>query len=63
MPDASPTAGSVALRYDGGELDLPVRPATEGAAGIEVMKLLSTTGLVTVGPGFVKMATCTSEIT
>ena len=63
MPDASPTAGSVALRYDGGELDLPVRPATEGAAGIEVMKLLSTTGMVTLDPGFVNTAACSSEIT
>ena len=63
MPDASPTAGSVALRYDSAELDLPVRPATEGAAGIEVMKLLSTTGMVTLDPGFVNTAACSSEIT
>ena len=63
MPDASPTAGSVALRYDSAELDLPVRPATEGSAGIEVTKLLSTTGLVTLDPGFVNTAACASEIT
>jgi len=63
MPDASPTAGSVALRYDGGELDLPLRPATEGTAGIEVTKLLSTTGMVTLDPGFVNTAACASEIT
>jgi citrate synthase len=48
MPEASPTNGSVALRYPNGELDLPVRLATEGAAGIEVTKLLSTTGMVTL---------------
>jgi len=63
MPDASPTAGSVALRYDSAELDLPVRPATEGSAGIEVTKLLSTTGMVTLDPGFVNTAACSSEIT
>src|SRR6516165_4769932 len=63
MPDASPTAGSVALRYDSAELDLPVRPATEGSAGIEVTKLLSTTGMVTLDPGFVNTAACASEIT
>src|SRR6516165_5783602 len=63
MPDASPTAGSVALRYDSAELDLPVKPATEGSAGIEVTKLLSTTGLVTLDPGFVNTAACSSEIT
>ena len=63
MPDASPTAGSVALRYDSAELDLPVRPATEGSAGIELTKLLSTTGMVTLDPGFVNTAACASEIT
>jgi len=63
MPDASPTAGSVALRYDSAELDLPVRPATEGSAGIELTKLLSTTGMVTLDPGFVYTAACASEIT
>src|SRR5215470_8923265 len=63
MPDASPTADSVALRYDGGELDLPVKPATEGSAGIEVTKLLSTTGMVTLDPGFVNTAACSSDIT
>src|SRR5258708_21247725 len=55
--------GSVALRYPKGELDLAVRPATEGAAGMEVTKLLSTTGMVTLDPGFVNTAACSSEIT
>ena len=63
MPDASSTNGSVALRYPGGELELPVKPATEGSAGIEVTKLLSATGLVTLDPGFVNTAACSSEIT
>src|SRR5215471_5674071 len=63
MREASPTNGSVALRYGSGELDLPVRPATDGAAGIEVTKLLSTTGMVTLDPGFVNTASCSSEIT
>ena len=63
MPEASSANGSVALHYDGGELDLPVKTATEGAAGIEVTKLLSTTGMVTLDPGFVNTAACSSEIT
>ena len=63
MPEASSANGSVALHYDGGELDLPVKKATEGAPGIEVTKLLSTTGLVTLDPGFVNTAACSSEIT
>src|SRR5580693_7107993 len=64
MPEASSGNGKVALRYgDGGDLDLPVKSATEGSAGIEVTKLLSTTGMVTLDPGFVNTAACSSEIT
>ncbi len=64
MPEASVGNGKVALQYgDGAELDLPVKTATEGSAGIEVTKLLSTTGMVTLDPGFVNTASCSSEIT
>jgi len=52
------------LRYsDDGELKLPVKPATEGSSGFDVSKLLSTTGLVTLDPGFVNTAACSSDIT
>jgi citrate synthase len=44
-------------------LELPVRPATEGAAGADISKLLSSTGLVTFDPGFANTASCASEIT
>jgi citrate synthase len=64
MPEASVGNGNVALHYaDGAELDLPVKVATEGSTGIEVTKLLSTTGMVTLDPGFVNTASCSSEIT
>jgi citrate synthase len=64
MPEASSGNGKVALRYgEGSELDLPVKTATEGSTGIEVTKLLSTTGMVTLDPGFVNTAACSSEIT
>ncbi len=64
MPGASSDNGKAALRYaDGAELDLPVKNASEGSAGIEVTKLLSTTGLVTLDPGFVNTAACSPEIT
>src|SRR5579875_1196472 len=63
MSEALSAHSPVALRYGDGELDLPVRPATEGAAGIEVTKLLSATGMVTLDPGFVNTAACSSEIT
>jgi citrate synthase len=64
MPEASSGNGKVALHYgEGSELDLPVKTATEGSAGIEVTKLLSTTGMVTLDPGFVNTAACSSDIT
>ena len=63
MPDTTTGTGAVALSYPGGELDFPVKKATEGAAGIEVAKLLSTTGLVAIDPGFANIASCSSEIT
>jgi citrate synthase len=55
-PDAS-------LRYPGGELPLPVVPATEGADGLDTSKLLATTGQVALDIGFVNTAACTSAIT
>src|ERR1700722_6962729 len=64
MPEASVAHSKVSLRYnDGAELDLPVKVANEGSAGIEVTKVLSTTGMVTLDPGFVNTAACSSEIT
>jgi citrate synthase len=64
MPEASSGDGKVTLRYgEDSELNLPVKSATEGSAGIEVTKLLATTGMVTLDPGFVNTAACSSEIT
>jgi citrate synthase len=63
MPEASVATSKVSLRYnDGAELDLPVKPANEGSDGIEVTKVLSTTGMVTLDPGFVNPAACSSDI-
>ncbi len=53
----------VSLEHPGGSLPLPVSPATEGPGGIGIAKLLSTTGLVTLDPGFVNTAACSSAIT
>ncbi|MGI9062272.1 MAG: citrate synthase [Pseudonocardiaceae bacterium] len=53
----------VSLEHPGGSLPLTVKPATEGPAGIEVPKLLATTGMVTLDPGFVNTASCESSIT
>jgi citrate synthase len=65
MPDGQKTEGaseSVALRYPGGEYDMTVARASEGSDGINVSKLLATTGLVTLDPGFVNTASCSSAI-
>src|SRR3954465_38942 len=53
----------VALRYPGGELPLPLVPATEGSDGLDTSKLLATTGRVALDIGFVNTASCTSAIT
>jgi len=53
----------VSLHHPGGTLDLTVLPATEGPDGIEVSRLMASTGLVTLDPGFVNTAACTSGIT
>jgi citrate synthase len=53
---------SVALRYPGGEYEMSITRAAEGSHGINVGKLLATTDLVTLDPGFVNTAACSSEI-
>ena len=50
----------MSLRYDGGELELPVVPATDGQSGVDVSKLLKTTDHVTLDVGFVNTASCSS---
>ncbi|MEX5718508.1 citrate synthase [Geodermatophilus maliterrae] len=57
------TAPEVSLRHPGGELPLRVVPATEGSDGLDVSKLLATTGQVALDIGFVNTAACTSAIT
>ncbi len=52
-----------ALRYDDAELDLAEVPATEAPSGLDVGRLLAATGRVTLDPGFVNTAACTSAIT
>jgi citrate synthase len=44
-------------------LELQVHEATEGSGGVDIGKLLSTSGLVTYDPGFANTASCASEIT
>ena len=53
----------VKLDHPGGQLSMPVQPAVEGPAGIEVSKLLKETGMSRYDPGFVNTAACSSAIT
>ncbi|MGI8760171.1 MAG: citrate synthase [Jatrophihabitantaceae bacterium] len=57
-------AASAQFSAPGAEpLQLPMSPATEGAAGADISKLLAKTGIVTYDPGFANTASCTSAIT
>ena len=51
------------LNYSDGSLPLTEVPATEGEAGFDISKLLSTTGHVTLDHGFVNTASCSSAVT
>ena len=52
-----------ALNFPGGTLDLPFIDSSEGENGLGISSLLSATGNVTLDPGFVNTASCTSAIT
>ncbi|MGH3799144.1 MAG: citrate synthase [Pseudonocardiaceae bacterium] len=54
---------SVTLGHPGGQHRMSITQATQGASGISLDGLRVNTGMVTLDPGFVNTATCTSEIT
>ncbi|HEY7815373.1 MAG TPA: citrate synthase [Nakamurella sp.] len=60
-PREAPATGS--LEYDGQQLELKVIPATEGSSGMEISKLLTTLGVITLDPGFTNTGSTTSKIT
>jgi citrate synthase len=57
------TDDTASLRYPGGELDLEIVHATEGADGIVLGPLLAKTGYTTFDQGFVNTASTKSAIT
>jgi citrate synthase len=63
MSDTIESLESVTLRHAGAELELPVTAGTEGAHGIDIKQLAAKAGLVTLDPGFVNTAACSSAIT
>ncbi len=60
MADESSTA---VLRYPGGELEMPIRAATDGSSAFDIGSLLSETDMITLDSGFGSTAACASEIT
>ena len=63
MADNSSNAEEFAtLQYPGGELELEIAHATEGADGIALGNLLSKSGYTTFDPGFVNTASTKSAI-
>jgi citrate synthase len=57
------TDDTATLKYPGGELDLDIVHATEGADGVVLGSLLSKSGYTTFDNGFVNTAACKSSIT
>jgi citrate synthase len=51
------------LAFEGREVDLPVLEGTEGERGIDISKLRSQTGMVTLDEGYVNTGSVTSSIT
>ncbi|MET9327813.1 citrate synthase [Tsukamurella sp. NPDC003166] len=51
------------VAYPGGQIELPIIKATEGADGIALGKFLGQTGLSTFDNGFVNTSSCKSAIT
>jgi citrate synthase len=59
-----PTGAAPALiTYAGDSLELKVVPATEGASGVEISRLLTTMGVITLDPGFTNTGSTTSAVT
>jgi len=53
----------VILNYNGNELELPVTTGTMDEKSIDISKLRTATGLITMDPGFKNTGSCESKIT
>src|ERR1700733_15416649 len=56
-------ADNVQINIDGKTLECPVIVGTEGDKAIDIAKLRSTTGYITIDPGFGNTGSCKSAIT
>jgi len=59
----SPDHPGALIEYNGAKLDLKIIPATEGESGVEISKLLTTLGVITLDPGFTNTGSTTSAVT
>ena len=62
MADDTSTPKAV-LQYSGGEHEMAINAATDGASAFDISKLLPATGMVTLDSGYGNTAGCISEIT
>jgi len=62
-PAANGSKHHALIDYDGAKLELKTIPSTEGAPGIEISKLLTTLGVITLDPGFTNTGSTTSAVT
>ncbi len=60
---SSETARRVRLSLDGRSIDLDVVQGTEQERGIDISRLRSETGLITLDPGYANTGSCRSDIT
>src|ERR687892_645859 len=60
---ADETTSAAVLSHPGGEHEMAIRPASEGASAFDISKLLPSTGLVTFDNGYGNTASCASAIT
>jgi citrate synthase len=63
MPAASSDAVAKLTLPDGTQHDLPVHIGTEGEQALDVTKLRSASGFITLDPGYRNTGSCTSDIT
>lgn len=63
MEKHSPSAEAARLQFNGKELELPVVVGSEQERGIDISKLLATTGAVTLDEGYANTGATSSHIT
>ncbi|HET6379543.1 MAG TPA: citrate synthase [candidate division Zixibacteria bacterium] len=61
--ETAPRTQTARLSFDGREVELPVIRGTEDELAVDITRLRSETGLITMDPGYANTGSCTSAIT